>query len=1465
MKKLLTVLVMCFAVFAAKAQVTVILEAHDVWGDGSGYQLLLDADATAYGTIIPETGPLTSSGDADAATYAEFEYKIPANADGALTTTNMVMDGSVTITIPAGTYDFCVTNPTPGACMWIAGGDNGRQNDYVFQDGWIYHFTVAREGQGDAVTIEATNASAANAPTNFTATPDPDHGLSVDLSWTNPTTTFGGTALTAIQSVVLTRNGATIQTFANPGVGATMTYTDNTIPADGRYTYTVYAVIGSDEGVAATAVAVVGNVCPITLEMVDSYGDGWNGAAIEIHDAVNALVGSYTIEDGSSVTEEIILAPGTYTFVWVAGNYDSECSFTITNSFGIEIYAGSSMTAGTFYTLNHSCGAPANAPTNFTVTPDPNQGLSASLSWVNPTTSYVGADLTAILSVELYRDATLVNSFANPAVGATMTYTDNSIPTDGAYTYTVYAVTDAGDGLAATQTAVIGNVCPVILDMVDSYGDGWNGAAIEIYDADSTLIGSYTVPSSSTNATEEVYLAPGTYTLVWVAGSYDSECSFTITNSFGIPLYTGSSMSAGTFYTLNHSCEPPAMYTVSGTVTSSVDNTPIANATVTVSGMYGGTVTTTATGAYTMDIIVSILPYSITVEADGFNGAAASFESLSGDTTINFSLTAPQFVVTYAAPIEVTTTQGLNAQYTPVTISNTGNGELTWGTNVEYLDATRAAVNEPMSYSFTSTRRVKPTPANANFKTAANAATAVAMPADVDYSPYIATINGTPTRAAWDLLSSFEASSAGQQGIATDGNFIYTCSWQSTPTAGYTFIKYDLDGNMIEGFDIAGVSGCRDLTYDGTYFYVGAGSSALYQLDFANHTLVSTINTQVSTIRHCSYDSQNDGFWIGNWSDLYLVDRSGNILVTGPELESAYGSAYDNYSEGGPYLWLFTQPNSNAVFVQYDITNNTLTNTTVDISTINANVDGIAGGAFATDTLVSGKFVIMANVQQDPNLISVFELAEAGWLSVAPGSGNVAAGQTTNLTLNFNGENPMGDYYANLTIASRNPFVGDTVIPVVFHIVAPECDAPTNLQVVPTDYTYMALTWTAPTDVTGLVEYRIYKNGNTSRYFTSTTTSYNDTVAPGNYCYFVKAYFNNGTEQCLSLASDTVCEEMLHAPSITATPSSMTFIAPAGTASGAQTATVVAYTLTENITVTTNAPFEVSVDGTTYGATATITVTGNETNATLYVRMAASATAGVHTDNVTLTSGTQTATIALNGNAYECTTITSFPYTTNFTEEAKNNCWTVENNNNDNYTWEFDMDNAYATIRYNSSMAADDWLISPTFALTGNEIASLDYWVGLGSYPETFEVYVIQGDDRTNVLPAMTVSNTSAETQTINLNSYVGEYRIGIHCTSAADQYKLFITNFTVTEGVGIEEETAANAVSIYPNPASTMLNVHAENFDNVQIINFLGQVVYSANITENDFQINVSDLSNGVYFIRLNGETTTTQKFIKK
>ena len=143
-----------------KAYATVTLTAGDVWGDGSGYQMLLDADATAYGTTIPENGALTESGDVGDEIYGEFEYKIPEDADGVLTTDKIVINNSVTIRIPAGTYDFCITNPTAGDRMWIAsanGNVGGRQDDYTFEGGMAYEFKVSIGGTNDKVDVEITD------------------------------------------------------------------------------------------------------------------------------------------------------------------------------------------------------------------------------------------------------------------------------------------------------------------------------------------------------------------------------------------------------------------------------------------------------------------------------------------------------------------------------------------------------------------------------------------------------------------------------------------------------------------------------------------------------------------------------------------------------------------------------------------------------------------------------------------------------------------------------------------------------------------------------------------------------------------------------------------------------------------------------------------------------------------------------------------------------------------------------------------------------------------------------------------------------------------------------------------------------------------------------------------------------------------------------------------------------------
>ena len=161
---------------------SVTLTVGDVWGDGTGYQMLLDADASVYGVQLPVSGPLATESDVSDDIYALFEYKIPENADGALATSNFLINESVTILIPAGIYDWCITNPTPGesGAMWIA--NSGRADDYEFEDGVSYVFEPIQQGTGDYVTITITDPNAPTMPEDVTVEPQ---ATSAFVFWTD--------------------------------------------------------------------------------------------------------------------------------------------------------------------------------------------------------------------------------------------------------------------------------------------------------------------------------------------------------------------------------------------------------------------------------------------------------------------------------------------------------------------------------------------------------------------------------------------------------------------------------------------------------------------------------------------------------------------------------------------------------------------------------------------------------------------------------------------------------------------------------------------------------------------------------------------------------------------------------------------------------------------------------------------------------------------------------------------------------------------------------------------------------------------------------------------------------------------------------------------------------------------------------------------------------------------------------
>ena len=111
-------------------------------------------------------------------------------------------------------------------------------------------------------------------------------------------------------------------------------------------------------------------------------------------------------------------------------------------------------------------------------------------------------------------------------------------------------------------------------------------------------------------------------------------------------------------------------------------------------------------------------------------------------------------------------------------------------------------------------------------------------------------------------------------------------------------------------------------------------------------------------------------------------------------------------------------------------------------------------------------------------------------------------------------------------------------------------------------------------------------------------------------------------------------------------------------------------------------------------------------------------------------------------------------------------------------------------------------------------------------------------DDPTAASPMFTATEAGDFTYTVTVTS-------GSETATAS-------VNFTVTDNSGVDENDM-NKVVVYPNPASSILNIGGLNdFANleVKVVNLQGQVVMSA---DNSLEINVSDVAAGVYFIKIN------------
>ena len=168
--------------------------------------------------------------------------------------------------------------------------------------------------------------------------------------------------------------------------------------------------------------------------------------------------------------------------------------------------------------------------------------------------------------------------------------------------------------------------------------------------------------------------------------------------------------------------------------------------------------------------------------------------------------------------------------------------------------------------------------------------------------------NQNNSRALFDLLFNIDIGGTGT--VGADGlagvAFVNGQYWVS---AWATDVIHILDGTgaLVETTAVAGVTGTRSITYDGTFIYMGGGGLSIYKVDPVTRIIDSVISittTSTAEARMCTYDETldggNGGFWIGDFSsDIASVDMNGNELSVVPLTTHGtviYGGAVDNVS-----------------------------------------------------------------------------------------------------------------------------------------------------------------------------------------------------------------------------------------------------------------------------------------------------------------------------------------------------------------------------------------------------------------------------------------------------------------------------------------------------------------------------------------------------------------------------------------
>jgi hypothetical protein len=130
------------------------------------------------------------------------------------------------------------------------------------------------------------------------------------------------------------------------------------------------------------------------------------------------------------------------------------------------------------------------------------------------------------------------------------------------------------------------------------------------------------------------------------------------------------------------------------------------------------------------------------------------------------------------------------------------------------------------------------------------------------------------------------------------------------------------------------------------------------------------------------------------------------------------------------------------------------------------------------------------------------------------------------------------------------------------------------------------------------------------------------------------------------------------------------------------------------------------------------------------------------------------------------------------------------------------------------------------------------------------------------------------------MDSY-GDGLNGSSCTNGPGSYQILFTEAVIAElteaqadfgttnttnfclNLGLNENSSADAISVYPNPAGEFVTISANDLliEKIELVNITGQVISAVQVASKQIKMDLSATSSGVYFLKIFTENNSTTK----